>query len=55
MFTRRSIMKSSLAAGATVAFAPIGLGHAAGNLTLTHFPSGLYGTFPPPVLISVDT
>ena len=55
MFTRRSIMKSSLAAGATVAFAPIGLGHAAGNLTWTHFPAGPNGFFRAPVLISGDT
>lgn len=33
MFTRRTIMKTTVAAGAAAVFAPAGLGHAAGSLS----------------------
>ncbi|MCQ1852850.1 MBL fold metallo-hydrolase [Neorhizobium galegae] len=52
MFTRRTIMKTTLAAGATAVFAPAGLGHAAGTLTWKHFPAGQNGFFRAPVLVS---
>jgi glyoxylase-like metal-dependent hydrolase (beta-lactamase superfamily II) len=55
MFTRRTIMKTTLAAGATAAFAPAGLGHAATGLTWKHFPAGQNGFFRSPVLISGAT
>ncbi|MCB2402313.1 MBL fold metallo-hydrolase [Rhizobium ruizarguesonis] len=51
MFTRRTIMKTTLAAGATAVFAPAGLGHAAGSLTWKHFPAGQNGFFRAPVLV----
>ncbi|MER8963212.1 MBL fold metallo-hydrolase [Mesorhizobium sp. M0701] len=52
MFTRRSIMKTTLAAGAAAVFAPAGLGHAAGGLSWKHFPAGQNGFFRAPVLVS---
>jgi len=52
MPTRRTIMKTSLAAGATAALATAGLGHAVGALSWTHFPAGEKGFFRAPVLIS---
>ncbi|WP_197728683.1 MBL fold metallo-hydrolase [Rhizobium ruizarguesonis] len=51
MFTRRTIMKTTLAAGAAAVFAPAGLGHAAGSLTWKHFPAGQNGFFRAPVLV----
>ncbi|MGO7361684.1 MBL fold metallo-hydrolase [Rhizobium leguminosarum] len=51
MLTRRTIMKTTLAAGATAVFAPAGLGHAAGSLTWKHFPAGQNGFFRAPVLV----
>ncbi|MER9181122.1 MBL fold metallo-hydrolase [Mesorhizobium sp. M0767] len=55
MFTRRSIMKTTLAAGAAAVFAPAGLGHAAGGLSWKHFPAGQNGFFRAPVLVSGAT
>ena len=55
MFTRRFIMKSTLAAGAAAVFAPAGVGHAAGSLTWKHFPAGQNGFFRAPVLITGAT
>lgn len=52
MFTRRTIMKTTVAAGAAAVFAPAGLGHAAASLTWQHFPAGQNGFFRAPVLIS---
>ncbi|MGR9075195.1 MULTISPECIES: MBL fold metallo-hydrolase [Rhizobium] len=52
MFTRRTIMKTTLAAGVTAVLAPAGLGHAAGSLTWKHFPAGQNGFFRAPVLVS---
>ncbi len=52
MFTRRTIMKTTAAAGAAAVFAPAVLGHAAGSLTWQHFPAGQNGFFRAPVLIS---
>lgn len=52
MFTRRAIMKTTLAAGAAAVFAPAGLGHAAGGLSWKHFPAGENGFFRAPVLIT---
>ncbi|MER8397594.1 MBL fold metallo-hydrolase [Mesorhizobium sp. M1348] len=52
MFTRRAIMKTTLAAGAAAVFAPAGLGHAAGGLSWKHFPAGQNGFFRAPVLVS---
>lgn len=54
MFTRRIIMKSTLAAGAA-ALAPAGLGHAAGGLSWKHIPAGEKGFFRAPVLIAGST
>jgi glyoxylase-like metal-dependent hydrolase (beta-lactamase superfamily II) len=54
MFTRRTIMKSTLAAGAA-ALAPAGLGHAAGGLLWKHIPAGEKGFFRAPVLITGST
>ncbi|WP_064693485.1 MBL fold metallo-hydrolase [Rhizobium aegyptiacum] len=52
MFSRRQIMKTTLAAGAAV-FAPASLGHAAGSkLSWKHFPAGSNGFFRAPVLVS---
>ena len=45
-------MKSTFAAGAAVALARAGLGHAAGSLTWKHFPAGENGFFRAPVLIT---
>jgi glyoxylase-like metal-dependent hydrolase (beta-lactamase superfamily II) len=56
MFTRRDIMKTTLAAGAAAVFAPAGLGSAAGaSLTWTHFPAGPNGFFRAPVLVAGPT
>lgn len=55
MFTRRTIMKTTLAAGATAVFAPAGLGHAATGLAWKHFPAGQNGFFRSPVLVSGPT
>jgi hypothetical protein len=55
MFTRRTMMKTTLAAGATAVFAPAGLGHAATGLTWKHFPAGQNGFFRSPVLVSGAT
>lgn len=52
MFTRRAIMKTTLAAGAAAVFAPAGLGHAAAGLSWKHFPAGENGFFRAPVLIT---
>ncbi|WP_287212818.1 MBL fold metallo-hydrolase, partial [Mesorhizobium sp.] len=52
MFTRRAIMKTTLAAGAAAVFAPAGLAHAAGGLSWKHFPAGENGFFRAPVLIT---
>ncbi|MEO9903956.1 MBL fold metallo-hydrolase [Nisaea sp.] len=50
MITRRTMMTSTLAAGAL--FALGGIGHAAGKLTWQNFPAGPNGFFRAPVLIS---
>ncbi|UXN67463.1 MBL fold metallo-hydrolase (plasmid) [Phyllobacterium sp. A18/5-2] len=55
MFTRRAIIKTTLAAGATAVFAPAGLGHAAGGLIWKHFPAGQNGFFRAPVMVSGAT
>lgn len=55
MFTRRTVMKTTIAAGAAAVFAPAGLGHAAGRLTWKHFPAGQNGFFRAPVLVSGAT
>lgn len=52
MFTRRTIMKTTLAAGAVAVFAPEGTGYAAGGLSWKHFPAGPKGFFRAPVLIT---
>ncbi|MFC3324808.1 MBL fold metallo-hydrolase [Mesorhizobium cantuariense] len=53
MFTRRQIMKTSLALGATAVFAPIDSGQAASaKLGWKHFPAGPNGFFRAPVLLS---
>jgi glyoxylase-like metal-dependent hydrolase (beta-lactamase superfamily II) len=52
MFTRRSIMKTTLAAGAAAVFAPEGTSHAAGGLSWKHLPAGPKGFFRAPVLIT---
>jgi len=53
MFNRRTMMKTTIAAGAAAVFSPAGLGHASGkSLTWTSFPAGQNGFFRAPVLIS---
>src|SRR6185369_6795948 len=52
MPTRRTVMKTTLAAAAAAIFAPADLGHAAGGLTWKHFPAGQNGFFRAPVLVS---
>jgi glyoxylase-like metal-dependent hydrolase (beta-lactamase superfamily II) len=52
MFTRRTIMKSTVAAGAAAVFVPAGLGHAASGLSWKHIPAGEKGFFRAPVLIT---
>jgi len=53
MFTRRQLMKTSFAAGATAVFAPADTGHAAeSKLSWKHFPAGPNGFFRAPVLLS---
>ena len=51
MFTRRNIMKTTIAAGAAAVFAPAGFGHAAASLTWKSFPAGQNGFFRAPVLV----
>ncbi|MCZ7447224.1 MBL fold metallo-hydrolase [Agrobacterium rhizogenes] len=56
MYSRRDLMKTTLAAGAAIAFAPAGLGHAAGSgLAWKHFPAGQNGFFRAPVLLTGPT
>ena len=56
MYTRRDIMKTTLAAGAAAVFAPAEFGHAAeSKLTWKHFPAGANGFFRAPVLVSGPT
>ncbi|MER8377261.1 MBL fold metallo-hydrolase [Mesorhizobium sp. M1396] len=55
MFTRRTILKTTLAAGAAAVFVPAGLGHAAARLSWKHFPAGENGFFRAPVLVSGAT
>lgn len=53
MFTRRQILKTSIALGAAAVFAPADSGAAAGGkLSWKHFPAGPNGFFRAPVLIS---
>src|SRR5687768_3240100 len=52
MFTRRAIMKTTLAAGAAAVFAPSGIGHAAGKLSWQHVAAGDKGFFRAPVIIT---
>lgn len=52
MLSRRQIMKSTLAVGATAVFTPAGIGHAAGSkLAWKHFPAGPNGFFRAPILL----
>lgn len=56
MFSRRQIMKTTLALGAAAAFAPVDLAHAAASkLTFKHFPAGPNGFFRAPVLVTGPT
>jgi glyoxylase-like metal-dependent hydrolase (beta-lactamase superfamily II) len=55
MLTRRNLMKTTFAAGATAVFAPADIGRAAPALTWTHFPAGENGFFRAPVLVSGAT
>jgi glyoxylase-like metal-dependent hydrolase (beta-lactamase superfamily II) len=55
MLTRRTLMKTTLAAGAAAVFAPAEMGRAGSALTWTHFPAGEKGFFRAPVLISGAT
>lgn len=49
-------MKTTVASGAAMAFAPAGVGHAAGSaLTRKHFPAGPNGFFRAPVLLTGRT
>lgn len=53
MLTRRQVLKTSIALGATAAFARADLGNAAGSkLSWEHFPAGPNGFFRAPVLLS---
>jgi glyoxylase-like metal-dependent hydrolase (beta-lactamase superfamily II) len=53
MFTRRDLMKTTLAVGAASVFAPVGPGHAAGSkLSWKHIPAGPNGFFRAPVLLT---
>ncbi|RFB92923.1 MBL fold metallo-hydrolase [Rhizobium leguminosarum bv. trifolii] len=53
MYSRRDVMKTTLATGLVAAFAPADLGNAAGSkLTWKHFPAGQDGFFRAPVLLS---
>lgn len=52
MFTRRAIMKTTLAAGSAAVFAPAGLSHAAGKLSWQHVAAGEKGFFRAPVIIT---
>jgi len=52
MLTRRTVMKTTLAAGTAAIFAPASLGHAAGGLSWKHFPAGEKGFYRAPVLIT---
>jgi glyoxylase-like metal-dependent hydrolase (beta-lactamase superfamily II) len=55
MITKRTILKTTLAAGVTAALAPAGFGYAATGLTWKHFPAGPNGFFRAPVLVSGAT
>jgi glyoxylase-like metal-dependent hydrolase (beta-lactamase superfamily II) len=55
MLTKRTILKTTLAAGVTAALAPAGFGYAASGLTWKHFPAGPNGFFRAPVLVSGAT
>lgn len=55
MLNRRTLMKLTLAAGATALFAPADTARAAGGLTWQHFPAGPNGFFRAPVLVSGAT
>lgn len=56
MYSRRQIMKTTLAAGSAMVFAPAGHAHAAGStLTWKHFPAGPNGFFRAPVLLTGPT
>ncbi len=53
MFTRRDLMKTTLAVGAAAVFAPAGSGQAAGSkLSWKHIPAGPNGFFRSPVLLT---
>lgn len=52
MFTRRAIMKTTLAAGSAAVFAPAGFGRAAGKLSWQHVAAGDKGFFRAPVIIT---
>lgn len=52
MLTRRTMLKSSLAASAAAVAMPTGLAHAAGGLSWRHLPAGDKGFFRAPVLIT---
>ncbi|WFU11731.1 twin-arginine translocation signal domain-containing protein (plasmid) [Rhizobium sp. CB3090] len=53
MYSRRDVMKTTLAAGAAAVFGPAGLGNAAASkLSWKHFPAGQNGFFRAPVLLS---
>ncbi|MDF0519307.1 MBL fold metallo-hydrolase [Bradyrhizobium yuanmingense] len=56
MFSRRQLMKTTLAAGATAVFAAADVGHAAdAKLAWKHFPAGPNGFFRAPVLLAGAT
>src|SRR6478672_10328386 len=55
MFTRRTIMTTTLGAGAAAVFGPAGSGHATAKLSWQHFPSGEKGFFRAPVLVTGAT
>ena len=56
MFSRRQLVKTTLAAGATAVFAAADVGHAAdAKLTWKHFPAGPNGFFRAPVLLEGAT
>ncbi|MGO8053306.1 MBL fold metallo-hydrolase [Rhizobium leguminosarum] len=53
MYSRREIMKATLAAGAVAVFTPAGLGNATGSkLAWKHFPAGQNGFFRAPALLT---
>ncbi|MBR0725596.1 MBL fold metallo-hydrolase [Bradyrhizobium manausense] len=56
MFSRRQLMKTTLAAGAVAVFGPADVGHAAeSKLSWKHFPAGPNGFFRAPVLLEGPT